>query len=200
MATEKQLQTLDKYVDTIHEILVDQVRGLRKCSDRQVARNRTLYARMLSQVLYEAPKIFTGQVSIMMVDRKLNDFRAKPCPEHYLSRQKGGELLLDLVDASLRSSGDPPKVLVKNIALTYCAVHYTTPEENALLKQYQRIHHDEDAYKRAGIILIEARDLFTKRGHSTQWKEQMLSKYAPIVEHHLTSIQLIHDNQHRGTE
>lgn len=196
MATERQLKTLDRYIDTIHEILVDQVRGLREHSNRQLVRNRTLYARMLGQVLYEAPKIFTGQVSINMVDRKLNDFRAKPCPEHYLSRQKGGELLLDLIDTSIITGADPPRLLVQNIALTYCAVHYTTPEENASLKVHQRKHHDEAAYNRAGIILIEARDLFTKRGHSIAWKHQMRKKYAPIVEHHLTSIRLVTENQH----
>lgn len=194
MATEQQLKTLDKYVDVIHELLVDRA-SKHEQSGLQVEPYRALYARMLSQFLYEAPKLFTGQVSVDMVDRKLHDFRAKPCPEHYLSRQRGGEALVSLVDTALATGTEPQRIMVQNIAMTYCAVHYTTPEENATLKRFQRQHHDETAYTRAGIILIEARDLFTKRGHSEQWKEQMRNKYARVVEHHLTSSSLIKDNQ-----
>lgn len=196
MATEKQLKTLDRYVDAIHEILIDQVNGLKQSDDRQITKSKILYSRMLGQVLYEAPKLFTGLASINMVDRKLHDFRAKPCPEHYLSRQKGGEALVELIETSILTGLDPPRVMVQGIALTYCAVHYTTPEENAILKRFQRKHHDEAAYTEAGIILVEARDLFTKRGHSATWKQQMTQKYSPVVEHHLTSFGLIKDNQH----
>lgn len=195
MATQKQLQTLDKYVDAIHEMLVDQVNGLLTGSNRQINKSRSLYVRMFGQVLYEAPKLFTGQASIAMVDRKLHDFSAKPCPEHYLSRQRGGEALVDLVHISTLTHQPPSRVLVQNIVLTYCAVHYTTPEENAALKLFQSKHHDEAAYKEAGIVLVEARDLFTKRGHSAAWKQQMINKYSPIVEHHLTSVGLVTDNQ-----
>jgi hypothetical protein len=189
MATEQQLKTLDKYIDAIHEILTN-VPG------SEIIKHKNLYARMFGQVLYEAPKLFTGQASIAMVDRKLNDFQAKPCAEHYLSRQRGGEALVDLVIASMESDQSPQRVLVQTIAMTYCAVHYTTQEENAALTRFQRNHHDEAAYNEAGIILIESRDLFTKRGHSQVWKQTMIKKYSPIVEHHLTSVGLIKDNNH----
>lgn len=195
MATKKQFKTLDKYVDVIQELLVDQIHALREGRPRQLDNNRMLYARMFGQLLYEAPKIFTGQVSVDMVDRKLHDFRVKPCPEHYLSRQRGGEALVNLIAPAILTGIDPPRIIIQNIALTYCAVHYTTPEENARLKHFQKHNHDETAYSRAGIVLIEARDLFTKRGHSEVWKQQMRSKYSPIVQHYLTTNVLIKDNQ-----
>lgn len=196
MATQKQLQTLDRHVDTIHEMMMTQVmsQSLRHPA-RQLYLNRQLFVRMFSQLLYEAPKLFTGQVSINMVDRKLHDFKAKPCPEHYLSRQKGGEEIVRMIEDAILCDYEPMRSLVYNIVLTYCAVHYTTPEENATLKRFQRLHHDESAYREAGIVLIPARDLFTKRGHSDSWKEDMIRKYAPIVEHHLTSVGLVKDNQ-----
>lgn len=194
MATQKQQQTLEKYVDVIHELVSDQVQLL-ESGDRQITKNRALYARMFSQLLYDAPAIFTGLVSVDMVDKKLHNFKAKPCPEHFLSRQRGGESLIALIENSLSQSHEPSRSDVRDIVTAHCAVHYTTPEENALLKRFQRQHHDETAYKRAGIILIEARDLFTKRGHGVKWKEQMCAKYGPVVQHHLTSSILIKDNQ-----
>lgn len=183
MPSRKQLQTLDKYVDVIHELLLDQLEGLRSSPDRQVNINRVIFVRMLGQMLYEAPKLHTGQVSIRLIEQKLNDFGSKGTVEHHHSRQLGGAALLALVDQSLITGATPTKDQVRNIALQYCQVHYTTIEENAALRKHQRRCSSEAAYRRANIELVEARDLFSKKGrHSEKWKEQMRAKYQPIVD------------------
>lgn len=196
MATTRQLETLDKYVDVMYELILDQVSAYTRSSTRQLRNNAPIFCRMFSQLLYEAPKIFTGQVSVDMVDQKLHDFSAKPCAEHYLSRQRGGVELVKLIHTAVHTCTEPTRSMVFNIALSHTAVHYTTAEENEKLRSFQRVHLDEIAYQRAGITLLEARDLFTKRGHSNKWKEQMRTKYSPIVQHYLTSSSLIKDNQY----
>jgi len=183
MPTKKQLHTLDKYVDAIHEILLDQITGLRNTTDRQLTVNRMIFVRLLGQMLYEAPKLHTGLVSIRLVEQKLNDFSTKGCLEHHQSRQKGGSALIDLIDRAIATGKNPTKKQVRDIALHYCQVHYTTAYENDLLRKHQRKCSSEAAYRRANIQLIEARDLFTKKGrHSQKWKEQMRHKYQPIVD------------------
>jgi hypothetical protein len=183
MATEQQLKTLDKYVDTIHELLIDQIEGFRVNPARQLTTNRQIFVRMLGQLLYEAPRLHTGKVSIRMVEEKLKDFTAKACFEHHQSRQKGGKAFLHLVDAAVRTGVNPTVEQVRAIALVYCQVHYTTAQENAQLRKHQRRCSSEAAYRRANIPLIEARDLFTKLGrHSEQWKRTMIAKYQPIID------------------
>lgn len=183
MPTEQQLKTLDKYVDTIHELLTDQISALRANPQRQMSKNRMIFIRMLGQMLYEAPKLHTGMVSIRLIEEKLNNFSSRGCLEHHQSRQKGGSALVDLIDTALATGVDPTKEQVRAIALIYCQVHYTTAYENAQLRKHQRKCSSEAAYRRANIQLVEARDLFTKKGrHSTEWKKQMIAKYSPIVE------------------
>ncbi len=183
MPSRKQLQTLDKYVDVIHELLLDQLEGLRSSPDRQINSNRVIFVRMLGQMLYEAPKLHTGQVSIRLIEQKLADFSIKGTVEHHQSRQRGGTALLSLIDEALITGVDPTKQQVRDIALLYCQVHYTTIQENADLRKHQRRCSSEAAYRRANIVLVEARDLFSKKGrHSQKWKDQMRAKYQPIVD------------------
>jgi len=183
MPTPQQLQTLDKYVDTIHELLIDQINGLRSGAVRELKRNKPIFVRMFGQLLYEAPKLHTGMVSIRLIEQKLKDFSSKGTVEHHHSRQLGGAALLALVDQSLITSTNPTKEQVREIALQYCQVHYTTIEENTALRKHQRRCSSEAAYRRANIQLVEARDLFSKKGrHSEKWKAQMHAKYQPIVD------------------
>lgn len=183
MPTEQQLKTLDKYVDAIHELLIDQTHALRANPERQMSKNRMIFIRMLGQMLYEAPKLHTGKVSIRLIEEKLKDFSAKGCLEHHQSRQKGGSALLGLIDTALATGVDPTKEQVRAIALIHCQVHYTTAYENAQLRKHQRKCSSEAAYRRANIQLVDGRDLFTKKGrHSKTWKAMMKAKYQPIVD------------------
>lgn len=139
--------------------------------------------RMLGQILYEAPKLHTGMVSLRLIEQKLKDFGTKPCLEHHHSRQKGGQALVRLIDRAIDTNQLPTKDEVRKIALQYCQVHYTTADENAMLRKHQRKCSSEAAYRRSNIQLIEARDLFTHKGrHPEQWKKQMRDKYQPAVD------------------
>lgn len=182
MATEQQLQTLDKYIDTIHELLIDQVTGAWCDSVRQVTQNRIIFVRMLGQILYEAPRLHTGMVSIDLVEQKLNDFSIRPCHEHHHSRQKGGAALLALAERAIKTGGLPIREDVRAIVMKHCQVHYTTVDENNLLRKHQRRCSSEAAYRRSSIQLIHAPELFSKRGHSAKWKREMTAKYQPIVQ------------------
>lgn len=183
MATKQQLKTLEKYVDTIYEILIDQVEGLKRSPNRQIVINRRVYVRLLGQILYEAPNLHTGMASIRLVEQKLKDFSVKVCFEHHQSRQKGGEALVALIEHAVATDTCPTKRQVLDIALTHCQVHYTTAEENAHVRKHQRRCSSDAAYRRANIQLVEARDLFTHKGrHSKEWKQAMRDKYQPIVD------------------
>lgn len=185
MATEQQLKTLDKYIDTIHEILLDQIACAKNNPERQLTKNRIIFVRMLGQVLYEAPKLHTGMVSVRLIEQKLKDFGTKAVLEHHHSRQKGGAALIALVDRALKTGILPSRADVKDIALKYCQVHYTTMEENQALRKHQRRCSSEAAYRRSNIQLIQAPDLFSKRGkHTANWKREMIEKYNPIVDAH----------------
>lgn len=184
MATQQQLQTLDKYVNAIHEMLMDQINGVRNApGSRQIKSSRAIYVRMFGQLLYEAPKLHTGLVSIRLVEQKLKDFSSRYCLEHHHSRQRGGDALVALFETAIATGIDPTKKQVRDIALIYCQVHYTTAYENEQLRKHQRKCTSEAAYRRANIQLVEARELFTQKGrHSKEWKQQMREKYGPIVE------------------
>lgn len=182
MATEQQLKTLDRYVVTIHELLIDQINGLR-LGNRQIESNRTMFVRMFGQLLYEAPKLHTGKVSIRLIEQKLRNFSTKVCHEHHHSRQKGGNALVLLIESAIQKGGYPTVEQVRDIALLHCQVHYTTADENAQLRKHQRRCSSEAAYRRANIVLVDATDLFTQIGrHSKQWKQAMRDKYSPVVD------------------
>jgi hypothetical protein len=183
MPSPKQLSTLERYVGAIHEILIDQISGVRSGAPRQIVSNRSVFIRMLGQLLYEAPNLHTGKCSVRLVEQKLKNFNTKPCHEHHHGRQKGGLALVQLVDAAVVSGIDPTKDQVRDIALQYCQVHYTTAKENALLRKQQRKCSSEAAYRRSNIVLIDAPDLFTHQGrHPEQWKQAMRDKYQPIID------------------
>ena len=168
---------------TILEFVQDQINALRLKTDRQITHNRSFFVRMLSQMLYDAPKLHTGMVSIRLLELKLKKFSTKPCPEHHLSRHKGGKQLIAMIDYAVLSGVDPTHDQIKKIVSSHCQVHYTTSSENSALRRHQRTCSSEAAYRRANIRLVRAPDLFRKRGkHTSVWKRQMLEKYSPVVE------------------
>lgn len=183
MVTPQQLKTLDKYVDVIYELVLDQINGLRLTPLRQVNVNRSIYVRMIGQALYEAPKLHTGMVSIRLIEQKLLDSSTKACQEHHHSRQKGGAAILKLVDRAITTDIMPTRDDILQLALKYCQVHYTTSKENEMLKKHQRKCSSEAAYRRSNIKLVHAPDLFTQRGkHSVIWKQAMKDKYQSTID------------------
>ncbi len=183
MLSSAQEQALTQYVNVIHELLMDQINGIRSGSFRWYKQNRLIFVRMFGQLLYEAPSIHTGKVSLRLVEQKLKDFSTKPCRDHHHSRQNGGLALVRLIDRAISQGIDPTKHHVRSIALQYCQVHFTTKQENTALRQHQKKCSSDAAYRRCGVVLIDARELFTHKGrHNNQWKESMRKKYQPIVE------------------
>lgn len=142
---------------------------------------KAILTRTFAQMLYEAPSLHTGMVSVNLVLQKLNDFSTKPCAEHHRSRQRGGRAIVALIERSITLQSLPRRMEVADLITNFCQVHYTTVEENTKLRTFQRTHTSESAYAHCGIQLIEAGELFTKRGHSMKWKDAMVAKYLPIV-------------------
>lgn len=187
--TYKQKQSLDKYVDAIYELLHDQLLALRTTQSRQIKKSRPIFARMLGQLLFDAPKLHTGLVSIELVQQKLLDFSTRPVIEHHHGRQNGGEALLSLVDSALSMDRELEIEDVSRVVHQYCEVHYTTASENIALRKQQQLCSSAAAYRRTNIPLIEARDLFTKAGkHTESWKQQMRTKYHPIIDQYFNPV------------
>lgn len=183
MPSQQQLKTIEKYVSVIHELLVDQYNGRLKSPNRAIQNHRPILVRMLGQLLYEAPKIHTGMVSVRLLEQKLQDFKTKPCLEHHHSRQRGGDALVRLVERSVATKTPPTEQQVMDILLVYCQVHYTTTQENATLRKHQRRCMSEAAYRRARIDLVHAPELFAKKGrHTAAWKAAMIEKYQPVLD------------------
>lgn len=138
---------------------------------------------MLGQLLYDAPRLHTGKVSIRLIEAKLKDFATRPTVEHHHGRQNGGEALLQLVDRALYMKQELSRIQVAKVVEQYCQVHYTTADENALLRHHQKRCSSEASYRRANVVLIEAAELFTRQGPpSKKWKEEMRLKYQPLVD------------------
>ena len=182
MISVQKHQTLNYYIDVIHEMLSDQLNGLQGSSNRQISTHRALFARLFGQMLYDAPKVYTGMASAALIVQKLRNFALKPCPEHHRSRNRGGQLLVDLVEYSLRTGEPISRNDVELIVKQHCEVHFTTPEENIRLRKHQQFCTSEAAYVRAGIKLIPAFDLFCTRGRMTdRWKAAMSAKYSHLL-------------------
>lgn len=183
MISAQKQQTLNYYIDVIHEMLSDQKEGLQGSSARQISTHKSLFARLFGQMLYDAPKIHTGLVSETLIKQKLKDFSLKPCPEHHHTRRRGGEMLVNLIDYAIRNDLPIDRKDVEQIVLQHCEVHFTSTEENQALRKHQRTCASEAAYTRAGIKLIHAPDLFCKRGRMTeQWKANMIAKYSNYLQ------------------
>jgi hypothetical protein len=178
------ISTLDKYIDIIHELLIDQVTALRNpTTSRMILSSRDVFARMLGQMLFDAPSLHTGKVSLILLQSKLKDFSTKPCAEHHHGRQKGGIALLKLIDNAVASNKLITRSQVKSVVHMYCQVHYTTARENMSLRRHQKRCSSEASYRRAGVILVDAKDLFANKARpSKEWKESMKKKYLPIIQ------------------
>lgn len=182
MITEQQQKALNTHVEAIHQLLIDRIRSIRLDPSRNAKKHRSIYVRMFGQMLYEAPKLHTGMVSVRLIEHKLRDFSYKACPEHHHSRQKGGAAIVALIDKALQTNTYPTVKNVFDLAVKYCQVHYTTDRENTILKKHQKKCSSEAAYRRSNIQLVYAPELFSKRGHSVQWRKSMTDKYSALIE------------------
>lgn len=170
MLTNKQQQALDKYTDSVYNILTNHhQQQLTEC-------DKAILARMFAQMIYELPKIHSGKASANAVVKKLNDPTWQPSKDHYHTRKAGGMRLMQLLDQDVLTKNE-----VSNILLQYSQVHYVTSEENTMLRKFQRVN-PATAYTDANITLVECEDLFSRRNKTEQWKLTLQSKFKHITE------------------
>ena len=182
--TEQKAHRLSKHISVIYELVYDQYHGLlRHRESRMLHQHRSAYARMFGHMLFDVPTTFTGHISIQLLELKLSDFFVRGTPEHFMSRQRGGDVLLDLISRSASDLSPPTYQQVSDIVVEYSHVHYVTKEENGALRLFQQNCSSEAAYNRAGVVLVEAGELFTYRGRKTaSWRASMIQKYKPTVD------------------
>ena len=144
-----------------------------------------MFARTLGQMLYDMPPLFSGYASSEMVRHKLASISTgkavRICKDHHHSRQKGGQALIDLIRTSALSERVPAYDTVCQIVDTYRQVHYVTATENNRLRFHQQLCSSEAAYRRAGVILHDARLLFSNIGRpSKAFVSEMYALYAHL--------------------
>lgn len=138
--------------DAIVGILERVVKAAKKrdLSDEEINK----YARAVSVEIFELPETYTNKASKRALMSKFNDETFTWCKEHHWPRQASGEALVRKV-ADLKAVNDE---MVFKFLIRVTEVNFVTPEENMLLKRYQKSHEFVDpvqSYKRAGIELLD---------------------------------------------
>lgn len=175
---------MNLFIDVAYEFCVDQLRALTLGAPRVISTTPKIYERMLGQLLYEAPAIPTGFVSVQLLKQKLECWDTRPCQDHFMSRQRGGERLVQMIIYANQTSGTITRDDVGEWARTHCQVHYITREENTALRKHQMQCSSAAAYRRCGINLIYAPDVFVRipRSKLVDTQEKLRAKYQPMLE------------------
>lgn len=136
-----------------------------------------------ANMIHDMPNVWTGKASHQAILRKLSNSKFRHSEDHYHSRQRGGEEIVKLIIACYKSKRKPSRREIKAIIDKYCQVHYVTKEENHKLKYTMEPNKTwEQAYKECDVKLVDARELFGKRGrHSEAWKQEMREKFQSII-------------------
>lgn len=185
-------------VEGIYERLRDKVYFLlnnKKTKDLIYKQSRVV-ARSIANDIHDAPALWIKKASIAQVQQqleKITQLKSKippPTLDHFRSRQRGGDKLVDLVLQCIIENRLPQKQEVTSIVRQYRQVSFITPSENQTLKKYmgkdkklKRVYTHQEAYELAKITLIPINDdLFTRRGRRTKhWVKQMKDKYIPLI-------------------
>lgn len=136
-----------------------------------------------ANMIHDIPNVWTGLASQAAIRAKLNDVKFRHSEDHYMSRQRGGEELVQLILTRFGDGISPSLDEVEKIIQRYRRVHYVTKDENNTLKHIMEPGKEwQVAYSEAGVLLTDARDLFTRRGrHSEVWKNDMNTKYKTFL-------------------
>lgn len=137
--------------------------------------DRALAARMIAQVIYDAPPIFSGKASAAAISAKLANPKYRPCADHYRVRQISGERLMDM-RSDISCVSDAVTLLE-----SACSVHYVTSEENVRLRKLQHAYGPA-AYTMLNIPLYDTGDLFNRRGgRSPDWYRDKRDQFREII-------------------
>jgi len=175
-------QSYEDKLRKLFEVCEDTVAGLLKAKkpfDRKIFTNPSSYARLFANEIHDMSVIWTGYASRSAVLKKLKDPKYKPTKDHFHSRQRGGEKLVRLMLKRFGEGKLPGFDEVKAIVDKYREVHYVTSQENNKLKNLMDVPcTHKQAYEQAQIEIIQAKDLFGKRGRQSEaWRQKMLDKY-----------------------
>lgn len=145
---QKSKETHERKVKVLHLMLVGIVDELNKLSHAE----KNVISRMISNSIFDMRVIWSGKYSQALVDALITNSKTQKCAEHYYPRQVAGQRILQHME---RYRGISLKKL-KEFLDVFTQVHYTTSQENQLLKPYQKVDtfiSPEHSYQMAGITL-----------------------------------------------
>lgn len=180
------MSNYDTQLKSLYEDVLAQYQQL--CSvehpfELQIFKNEAQAGRKYANLLHDMPNIRTGLASKAAISTKLKNFRWKHSEDHFHSRQRGGEAIVQYIKKCFGAQTEPELTCIKKIVDKYRRVHIVTKQENNKLSKIMEPGiSPKQAYKQGGVQLLEAEELFTKRGrHSDEWKTLMRRKYAKLL-------------------
>lgn len=117
---------------------------------------KNVVARMISNSIFDMRTKWSGMESQALIDARKNNPKITKCPEHYYPRQVAGMRILQ----HLERYGGISRSKIDEFLDVFTRVHYTTSEENQLLKPYQKVDtfiSPEHSYEAAGITLVKVK-------------------------------------------
>lgn len=185
-------------VEGIYERLRDKVYFLihNKRADDLIYKESRVVARSIANDIHDAPALWIRKASVAQVHQQLNKISElnsilpSPTLDHFRSRQRGGDRLVELTLQCIKEERLPSRGEITSVVRLFRQVSFITAAENQKLKKYMgkdktldRMYTHKEAYQLAKIILIPINDnLFTKRGRRTKhWVKHMNDKYFPLI-------------------
>ena len=117
---------------------------------------KNVVARMISNSIFDMRTKWSGMESQALIDARSKNPKTTKCPEHYYPRQVAGARILQHIERY----GGISKNKLDEFLDVFTRVHYTTSEENQLLKPYQKVDtfiSPEHSYEAAGITLVKVK-------------------------------------------
>lgn len=149
---QKTAEVHTRKVKVLHLMLSGIVGELAKLSNLE----KNVISRMISNSIFDMRVIWSGMYSQELANALAVNPKTQKCAEHYYPRQVAGQRILQHIE---RYNGISLKKLEEFLDV-FTRVHYTTSQENQLLKPYQKIDtfiSPEHSYQMAGITLIKAK-------------------------------------------
>lgn len=158
----------DKYVDFVYALMTHISAS---------TMDHSLLARMFSQIIFDAPSIFSGKASAEAIRLKVADGSYRPCADHHNVRQNSGERLVRL----MQTPAELTRAAVDEVMQEACSVHYVTATENQMLRKYQAAYGTQ-AYAAVNLSVYDTGELFTRRGRRPkEWYKDVASQFSHIL-------------------
>lgn len=179
---------MSKVYERQRDVLFAQVKGLYNtlltegamnpvCTD---ADTRDTWARNFGNMIHDMPVIWSGSASKAAIDNKIRNSKYKPSKDHYNSRQRCGNEIVETIITCYGNLTPPTLRQIEMILNRARRVHYVTERENQRARTFMAKNVTPmQAYKSAGIKLVHhTQDLFSRKGRrSVQYKRDIKRKY-----------------------